>query len=179
MNFIVAGCLSGQVYRMKILNSELLNGLSSQASESRRLRQHLNLHSSYEEPSQRLLNAMEPASYIRPHRHLRDPKPENFVGLRGRMALLIFDDAGRVEQIVPFGPGEDALGIDLPPGVWHTVLSLEAGSVLFETKPGPFLPIFKKDVAPWAPEEGSDAAKPYLEDLVRKVQAWDKVQKLA
>ena len=151
---------------MKILNEQLISSLSVQARENPRLRKNLNLHESYDEPSQRLLNAMEPGSYIRPHRHFTDPKPENFVGIRGRMALIIFKDDGEIEQIIPFGPQEDAVGIDLPSGVWHTVVCLLEGSVLYETKPGPFIPTHRKDMAPWAPEEGSVQAVDYLSDLV-------------
>lgn len=100
---------------MQIFNSELLRSLSEQAKKSPRLRKNFNLHASYEEPSQRLLNAMEPGSYIRPHRHLTDPKPESFVGLRGRFALVAFEEEGQVEKVCLFGPREDAAGVDLPP----------------------------------------------------------------
>jgi cupin fold WbuC family metalloprotein len=71
---------------MKILNSALLADLTAQAQANPRLRQNLNLHADYDEPCQRLLNAIEPGSYIRPHRHLTDPKPECFIGIRGRLA---------------------------------------------------------------------------------------------
>jgi cupin fold WbuC family metalloprotein len=155
---------------VKIIDSALLADLSAQAKLNPRLRKNLNLHGNYDEPSQRLLNAMEPDSYIRPHRHLRDPKPESFVGLRGKMVLLIFSDAGVVEKVVPFGPGEDAIGVDLSPGIWHTVVCLQEGSVFYETKPGPFIPIYKKDMAAWAPEEGSLEASKYLEKLKSMVR---------
>ncbi len=163
---------------MKIMDSALLADLSAQAKGNPRLRKNLNLHDSYDEPSQRLLNAMEPNSYIRPHRHLRDPKPESFIGLRGKMVLLIFNDAGEVEKVVPFGPGEDVAGVDLPPGIWHTVVCLEEGSVFFETKPGPFNPLYMKDMAPWAPEEGCSEALDYLHELrglifVQNGQPWE------
>jgi cupin fold WbuC family metalloprotein len=151
---------------ISVFSTQLLSDLSVRAKASPRLRQHYNLHGSYEEPSQRLLIAMEPGSYIRPHRHLRDPKPECFIGIRGRFALITFDDDGRVETVVPFGPREDAAGADLPVGVWHTLVCLEEGSVFFETKPGPFNPVFKKDLAPWAPEEGGEGAEGYLVRLV-------------
>ena len=159
---------------MKIIDSKLLDNLSAQAKDNPRLRQNLNLHQSYDDPLQRLLNAMEPASYIRPHRHLRDPKPESFIGLRGRLALLIFADDGKVEEVIPFGPREDTLGVDLPAGVWHSVVCLEEGSVFYETKPGPFVPIYDKDLAPWAPEADSDEAVSYLEKLRGKSLHADK-----
>jgi cupin fold WbuC family metalloprotein len=113
---------------------------------------------------------MEPNSYIQPHRHLSDPKAEAFIGIRGRMALLIFSDDGRIEQVYPFGPNEDVVGVDLPPGIWHTVVSLEAGSIFYETKPGPFNPINPKDFAPWAPEGTSPEALEYLQSLVAVIQ---------
>lgn len=151
---------------MKVFDRQLIASLSERAKRNSRLRQNLNLHDSYDEPSQRLLNAMEPGSYIRPHRHLADPKPESFVGIRGRVALLIFGTNGEIEKVIPFGPGEDASGVDLPPGIWHTVVCLEKDSVFFETKPGPFNPIREADMAPWAPGEGSARAAGYLKELV-------------
>ena len=150
---------------MKILGDDLFADLSQKAAANPRRRQHLNLHADYGEPCQRLLNAMEPGSYIRPHRHLTDPKVECFLGLRGRFALILFDDEGHLRQILRFGPLEENAGADLPPGVWHTVVSLESGSIFFETKPGPFNPLTKKDLAPWAPEEGSPEAAGYLQFL--------------
>lgn len=154
---------------MKILDAEFMANLSEKAKQNPRLRQHHNLHASYDEPSQRLLNAMEPGSYIRPHRHLTDPKPESFIGIRGRMALFTFNDDGDIEKSLCFGPGEETAGVDLPHGIWHTVVCLEEGSVFFETKPGPFNPIHKKDMAPWAPEEGTPEAKQYLQNLISKI----------
>jgi cupin fold WbuC family metalloprotein len=150
---------------MKILDKHLLQSLSAQAKQNPRLRQNHNLHDSYDDPSQRLLNAMEPGSYVRPHRHLGHPKPEGFVAVRGRLALLTFDEQGRVEQVVLMGPEESVFGADLPCGVWHTIVSLEEGSAFYETKPGPYQPIPPMDLAPWAPEEGSAGVGAYLEKL--------------
>ena len=56
-------------------------------------------------------------------------------------------------------------GIDLPPGLWHTIVCLEKDSVLYETKQGPFTPIPEEDMAPWAPEEGSAKATGYEQRL--------------
>ena len=157
---------------MQIFDDSLLKKLSSQARSNPRLRKNFNLHSSYDEPSQRLLNAMEPDSYIRPHRHQIDPKSECFVAIRGKFALVTFNNEGDIEQLVRFGPGGDAVGAELPPGVWHTVVCLEHGSIFFETKSGPYNPILKKDMAPWAPEEKSDGALEYLQKLRSMIDAY-------
>jgi cupin fold WbuC family metalloprotein len=154
---------------MKIIDDNLMAELTRQAQASPRLRQHLNFHDSYDSPSQRMLIAIEPGSHIRPHRHLIVPKPEAFLVVRGRLALLTFDAAGAVSAAVVLGPGETAVGVDLPPGVWHSVMALASGTVFYETKPGPFTPIADGDFAPWAPVEGSLEAQSYLQELEREL----------
>ena len=114
---------------------------------------------------------MEPDSCIRPHRHLTDPKTECFIGIRGKFALVTFNNEGETEQLLRFGPREDAVGAELPPGIWHTVVCLEHGAIFFETKSGPFNPLQKKDMAPWAPEEKSGGALEYLQKLRSMVDA--------
>jgi cupin fold WbuC family metalloprotein len=154
---------------MKTIDHNLLDRLSAQAKGSPRLRRNLNLHASYDEPCQRLLNALEPGTYVRPHRHLAKPKPECFIGVRGRMALILFDEQGGITRTLLFGPDEAAVGADLPAGVWHSVVCLAEGSVFFETKPGPYVPMTDKDLAPWAPAEGSAEAAAYLARLMAAV----------
>ncbi len=117
---------------MKIVDKKAIQSLCLEARKSPRLRQNLNLHNSYEDVSQRLLNAMEPGSYIRPHRHLGDSKEECFIGIQGRVALIIFDDKGSITSRIPLGPAEDTVCVDVPIGVWHTVVALEPRSVFFE-----------------------------------------------
>lgn len=156
---------------VQIIDKELLDQLSEKARQSPRRRMNHNLHQSYDEPCQRLLNAMEPGSYIRPHRHLTPPKPECFLVVRGRLAAFIFTDDGTIERVIPFSAGSATLGVDIPAGVWHAVVSLESGSSFFETKPGPYLPPSDKDFAPWAPAEGSEEAPAYLAELRGAIEA--------
>jgi cupin fold WbuC family metalloprotein len=155
---------------VQIIDKALLDQLSEMARRNPRLRMNHNLHASYDEPCQRLLNAIEPGSYIRPHRHLTPPRPECFLAVRGRMVAFIFADDGSFERVIPFSAGDATLGVDIPAGVWHAVVSLESGSVFFETKPGPYHPLPDKDFAPWAPAEGSDEAPAYLAGLQRAVE---------
>jgi cupin fold WbuC family metalloprotein len=150
---------------VKIIDDSLLDGLTAAARQNPRLRQNYNIHETFEEPCQRLLNAVEPGSYVRPHRHLDPPRPETFIVLRGRLAAFVFGDDGRIERMVIMTADGQARGVDIPAGAWHTVLSLERGTVCFETKPGPYLPLADKDWAPWAPAEGSPEARSYLRRL--------------
>jgi cupin fold WbuC family metalloprotein len=154
---------------MKIINQDRLDLLSREAVASGRRRKNLNMHDDSADLCQRLFNALEPGTYIRPHRHLNPPKPECFMAVRGRMALVVFDDHGRFEQVVAFGAGCDVLAIELLPGQWHTLLALESGSIFFETKPGPYVPVPTVDFAPWAPAEGAPETEAYLTRLMSQV----------
>ena len=91
------------------------------------------------------------------------------MAVRGRMALVVFTDDGQIDTVVPFGDGCETVAIDLPPAVWHSLVCLEAGSIFFETKPGPYTPLSDKDFAPWSPAEGSVEAEGYLAYLMEKV----------
>ena len=70
-------------------DSDYLDALVAQAKAGVRLRQHLNIHQSYDDPSQCLLNAVEPHSYIRPHRHLSDLKTRGYLLLEGSWRSLL------------------------------------------------------------------------------------------
>ena len=150
---------------------EYLESLVDQASQSARGRQHRNIHTSYEDPSQRFMNAIGMDSYIRPHRHALDPKTETLVAVRGLFALISFDDEGTVQEIIRFGTERYSescglsVGVDLPPGTWHTILALKPESVLLELKAGPFDPQAAKEPAPWAPEEQSAEGLAFLRSL--------------
>lgn len=156
------------------LGPAFLDDLVDRAATSPRLRQHANLHASYSEPCQRLFNAVGVDSYIRPHRHQIDPKTETLLAVRGRLTLVLFNEQGGVMQALEFGAGPHQpacdVGVELSPGVWHTVLAEEPGSVLFEVKAGPFEPVLAKEWAPWAPEEGSVEVPAYMAQLRRAVR---------
>ena len=155
---------------MKTFDTQYFKDLTWQAKNSPRLRQHRNIHLSYQDACQRLFNAIEPGSYIRPHRHASEPREELLIAIRGSMALITFNDQGSVTGILRFGSqkyGSDlAAGAEVASSTWHTVVALEAGCVLLEVKAGPFDPNQPKDLAPWAPEEGSQAAECYLQHLI-------------
>mgnify|MGYP003679403728 CR=1 FL=1 len=139
--------------------------LCHQASDNERLRLHKNIHSDYGDPCQRLFIAMQPGSYVPPHRHSNPAKSETFVVLQGRIGLIFFDDTGQMRSAVEVGPSANFVLCDIPPGVWHTAISLETDSVFLEVKPGPFCPISPTDLAPWAPSSGTVGTGEYLNSL--------------
>lgn len=158
---------------MKIFNANYLNKLGVEAQLNPRRRQHRNIHDSYEDTCQRLFNAIEPGSYIQPHRHATDPKEELLVAVRGLMALVTFNASGQVQKVERFGSekyGTDlAVGVEVSPETWHTVLALVPGSVLLEVKAGPFDPAQPKDLAEWAPKVGTEMASQFVSHLMAYV----------
>lgn len=114
-----------------------------------------------------MLNALQPGSYVRPHRHLSPPKAESIVLLRGKLGFVTFLDDGSVDRRLVLAAGSASFGVDCHPGLFHTIFALEPDTVVFEVKPGPYDPASDKDFAPWAPEEGSPESAAYLERLVR------------
>lgn len=155
---------------MKIFDTDYLNQLTKEALGNSRKRQHRNIHETFQDPCQRLFNAIEPGSYIRPHRHASDPRDELLIAIRGVMALVTFDEQGKVTAVVRFGSDRRtkdlAAGAEVPSNTWHTVIALEPACVLLEVKAGPFDPSMPKDLAPWAPEEGGPSAEQYLQQLI-------------
>ena len=147
------------------LGDALFAQLEGRARTSPRGRQHLNLHADYDEPCQKLLNALTRGSYIQPHRHRIDPKVECLVALKGRFGCILFDDEGRPLRTYLLGPNEDLTGIQIEPHQWHTLFAMDTSGILLEVKSGPFKPNIAKEPAPWAPEEGSPQALSFLEHL--------------
>ena len=139
--------------------------LSARAAESPRRRTNLNFHDTPAHPANRMLNAMEPDSYVRPHRHSAAFKEETFVVVKGAFGVVLFDEHGNVSSTALLRAGGDLIGAHLPAGVFHSVVSLEPASVFFEVKAGPYDPAAAKDWAPWAPNEGAADAPEYLKKL--------------
>ncbi len=150
---------------MKVVTTELLCQVTEEARRSPRLRKNHNIHPADESRCHRLLNAIEPGSYIRPHRHLDPEKDEAFILMSGRLGIIIFGDDGSVAEQVELSRGNGNLAADIPHGVYHTALSLESGTVFYETKAGPYLALTDAEKAAWAPNDEDEAAAEYLEQL--------------
>lgn len=139
---------------MKLFDQSMMDSLVEKAQAAPRLRANVNVHDDLHEPVQRLFIAIEPGSYVQPHRHPEPEKWEFFFVVRGRVAALFFDQEGQVTERVELVPGGPVHGFEIPPNTWHTVLALEPGTVFFEVKQGPYTPLSDKDFASWAPKEG-------------------------
>lgn len=150
-----------------VIDRALLDEVSAAARQAPRRRRNRNFHPADDYPGHRLLNAIEPGSYVMPHRHLDPAKDESIVCLRGRLGIVAFRADGTVDRAVALEPGGAAVGVDIPHGVYHCVLALAAGTVMFEAKAGPYVPLNADEKAPWAPAEGEVGAADYLAGLAR------------
>ena len=130
--------------RIKIDNA-LLDSLTEQAKASPRLRMNYDLRNSSEDTSQRMLNAIEPGSLVPIHRHQKTS--EIVVVLRGRVVEEFYDELERIcsatYEVSPCGP---VCALNIPAGQWHTLRSLESGTVILEVKDGAYEPIGPEDV---------------------------------
>lgn len=160
----------------QFIDDALLAQLSAGARAAPRRRLNHNLHASAGEPIQRMLNAMEPDSYVRPHVH--PDKWELLVAVRGSFDVLFFDPDGllaarhRMVAGTPRAPhlppaAADGVGpmVEYAAGTWHALLSLEPGSVFFEVKAGPWVRTAPHEFASWAPAEGDPAVGKFLARL--------------
>jgi cupin fold WbuC family metalloprotein len=148
-----------------IIHVANLADLSEQAKASPRLRKNLNFHVSDTALCHRLLNALEPGTYIQPHCHLDPEKAETMIILAGSIGLLIFAADGSVTQQVTLAAGRENLGITIPAGVFHSMVALESGSVFFESKAGPYVALSVAEKAGWAPAEGDPGSSEFLAEM--------------
>lgn len=154
------------------ITATTLDELLAKARQLPRKRAIQRLHDDDWEHAHRMLNALTPGTYVRPHRHADRYKGEGFILLRGQMALLIFDESGAVDwahsQILAHSTG--CFGMEIPPGVWHSLVALEE-TVIYEVKGQPaggYVQDSDKDFAAWSPAEGA----PEAEAFVQQLEAW-------
>ncbi|MDR0349285.1 MAG: WbuC family cupin fold metalloprotein [Tannerella sp.] len=151
---------------MKLINQQLLDETTAKARLSPRLRMNYNFHEDLNDPVNRLLNAVEPDTYLRPHRHINPDRNEVFLLLRGKVALFIFDHKGNIMQTEILDPLNGNYGGEIPAGTWHGLLVLESGSVIYEIKEGPFAPLTAENMASWSPDaEDREASRAYMQKL--------------
>jgi len=106
---------------------------------------NLDLRDSEEDTSQRMLNAIEPESVVPIHRHRKSS--ETVVCLRGRVVEEYYDELERIRtERIELSPNGSVVALNIPAGQWHTLRSLESGSVILEVKDGKFAPLEDVDI---------------------------------
>lgn len=158
---------------MKTIDKKLITDLIEQAKASPRKRAHYNLHPNLDDKIHRLCIAVEPGSYVRPHRHLDPKKWELLVILKGKLDVLTFNDKLEVAERYHMDAKGDIRSLEIDAGIWHTFVSMEEGSVVMEVKQGPYSYPPEKDSCQWAPREGEKGTTEF-ELWYRKAKIGDK-----
>lgn len=152
---------------MKPIDNPMLAALCRDAEGAPRRRAHHLIHASHQDSVQRMLIALQPGTYFRPHRHLNPPKWELLLVLKGAATWLAFDDTGRVTARLEAGAHRPCKGLESPESTWHALVCRAPNTLLFECKPGPFSPVPPEDFAPWSPAEGEPQAAAYVRWMLR------------
>lgn len=152
---------------VKITNS-LLSELSETAKSSPRKRKNHNFHKESSDTLQRMLNAMEPDTYVQPHKHENPDKREVFLLLKGKAVVVSFDGQGEVTDWIILNHHTN-FAVEIPEKTWHTIIPLERGTVVYEVKDGPYEPIDDKNFASWAPSEKDPNCIQYNQELLKQI----------
>ena len=127
-----------------VIDKKLLDNLTAQAKINPRLRQSFDLRNSAEDLSQRMLNALEPGTVMPIHRH--HASSETVVILRGKIRWLFYDDQGRISESTELRSDGDIRMLNVEKDRWHSLECLESGSVLYESKDGPYHPLEEDEI---------------------------------
>lgn len=127
-----------------IIDNKILDELSARAKANPRLRQAMDLRNSPEDLSQRMLNALEPGTVMPIHRH--HASSETVVVLRGKIEWIFYDNDGvETERVTLVANGEPRM-LNVERDRWHSLVCLESGSVLYESKDGGYRPLGEDDI---------------------------------
>ena len=108
---------------MKITQA-LLDKLTAEAKANPRLRMNMDLRNGVGDQSQRMLNAIE-----------------------GRVVEEYYDELERTcTETIELSPNGPVVALNIPAGQWHTLRSIESGSVILEVKDGAYEPISEVDI---------------------------------
>jgi cupin fold WbuC family metalloprotein len=142
----------GQIH---LIEARAIARMVHEAANSPRKRVHLLLHDGPHDQVQRLLIVLQPGSYVRPHHHSQ--QWEMLVLQQGRGMLLNFSADG---QLLARDEMSTAAPVaQIPIGVWHGFIVLDAATAVMEIKPGPYRP---NEFAQWAPPEGDARAPAFI-----------------
>lgn len=127
-----------------LITKDLLEGLSTKAKENPRLRQSLDFRNSPDDNSQRMLNALELGTVMPIHRH--KSSSETVVIIRGKIQWVFFDENGNESERVLLEADGDNRMLNVEKGRWHSLECMESGSVIFESKDGPYHPLDEDEI---------------------------------
>jgi len=148
------------------IDKHIIDPIVDKARSSARKRMNYNFHKDEDAVVQRMLNVIEPGTYIRPHKHENPDQNEVFILFSGKALVIEFSDEGTISETYILDPLVGNYGVEISAGIYHTIIALAPDTVAYEVKEGPYLPATVKHFAAWAPEEGNSDADEYLNHLI-------------
>jgi len=149
------------------LTLTMVGSLLAMSRQSPRMRMLQRLHKSLDAPTHRMFNALQPGTYIPPHRHLHPVKSETILVISGSVLFVRFTEDGDIADHTLLQPGTEVFGVDVAPHVYHTYVALKPDTLIFEVKDGPYAKESDKDIPSWAPAEGGEGAEAYMLAMLR------------
>ncbi|QQO22532.1 WbuC family cupin fold metalloprotein [Bradyrhizobium diazoefficiens] len=146
-------------------NDATIAELKRIAAGNPRLRSRLCTHPDPSSGLHEMLIVHHREAYVRPHKHFG--KPESFHVIEGSAQVVIFEDDGRIRDVLemaPYGQGKHFY-YRMPEQVFHSILITSEWLVFHETTAGPFDPS-RTAFPDWAPD-GNDAAE--VQDYVTQI----------
>ena len=148
-----------------------LNALRAAVKASAKRRARINAHPDGEDALHEMIIAIDPTSYIRPHKH--PGKSEAFHIIEGEVDIVVFTDEGEIDRIVPLGPPGSGRSFyyRMSTAFFHTLIIRSDVLIVHEITNGPFRPsatVF----ADFAPDDReAEKAAAYQAELLRRVTA--------
>lgn len=154
---------SGDLFQ---LSEEVIEHGLRESQKSDRKRIILPIHREQNAEVQRMINFLQPGTYIRPHKHPLEHATESLVLIRGGIRFYTFTEDGTVITKNEIHSKPLPGVIDIEPEVWHSFIVLKKDTILFECKKGPYNAETDKVFAEWSPEEGSDDVEEWVNQLI-------------
>ncbi|MEN0051933.1 MAG: WbuC family cupin fold metalloprotein [Bacteroidota bacterium] len=155
---------------LTLITEAQIEALLERSRLSPRKRMILPFHKSDNVLLHRMLNAIQPQSYIPPHRHVTSQKSESIILLRGAICYFTFDESGNILEKYHLKAGTLRFGVDTEPSIFHSFIALEEDTVIYEVKNGPYVRETDKDFPEWSPTEGSEEATNYIKQLYQEAK---------
>ena len=150
------------------ISQEVINQYLVRAQNSTRMRYPYVLHAAGAEHNE-VFNFLIKNTYMQPHLHPGAEKIENIHIISGRLAILLFDDDGKLDQVYELDQSiREKTAI--PAFTWHTYIVLTESAITYETMMGVYDPETWKKMADWAPNESAEESDIYLDTLTKQVQ---------
>jgi len=154
---------------MNKFDEKLFDELIRISRIAERKRAHHIFNKNPDDQLQSIYVAMQPGTYVQPHKHESPDKREIFIAFKGKFLFLEFDTQGEIIDHLILDPKTNTFSAEIDSKIYHTLICLEPDSVGLDLKTGPFHPINDKDFADWALKEGDKECDEYIDNILNKL----------